>query len=459
MPLTREESLQSDKKLTINFGPSLDPAGVSLVDTVQVYGKSKDSFGWPEDQDDYPDHRVDRAMGGGVSGADPGEAAGTGQELLTPMSPVERLVSQSLGILKGYFHMKVVCNQLTAPTSDQAPSSSSSKFIRSSEDLTTLSGLSELYSPARELTSKVLVLPTSRQVEFLAKSVLAALFSTKAAFCNHKDGVLLRHVASDLGADDHDDGADDGGVEHFHRLLLTARSVATARPQNLVRFSESKELAAGDEERTFMVGETEEEEEEGGGGKEERQRFMARLTKWFWNLLESRPVNSIVGSLGQPGITHVEASVQALIEVLHAFTVVDHEAVPYAVKLYAQFLMADDAQVSFSAKQALVRALRPRARRRKVFIPSPPYCSTPPPASAQQQQQESEGRNGGEGQEHGEQQHQQQQQQQEDDEADQDNLQFHDAVPMQQGKKSWFRYGYCCVIMSKCKSNDTKIEY
>ena len=29
-------------------GPSLDPSGVSFVDTIRVYGKSKEVFGWPE---------------------------------------------------------------------------------------------------------------------------------------------------------------------------------------------------------------------------------------------------------------------------------------------------------------------------------------------------------------------------------------------------------------------------
>ncbi len=107
-----------------------------------------------------------------------------------------------------------------------------------------------------------------------------------------------------------------------------------------------------------------------------------------------------------------------MIEVLHAFTLSDHDAVPYVTKLYSQFLMVDDSQVSFAAKQALVRALRPRARRRKVVIPSPPYCSTPPPPQQQRQEQQ-----------------QGQQQQQEEEDADPDNLQFHDAVPMQQGQE------------------------
>lgn len=35
-PLTREESLQSDKKLIIVFGPSRDPEGVTIIDSVKL---------------------------------------------------------------------------------------------------------------------------------------------------------------------------------------------------------------------------------------------------------------------------------------------------------------------------------------------------------------------------------------------------------------------------------------
>jgi len=52
IPLTREESLQADKKLVVNFGPSSDPEGVTMVDSVKVYGKTKDALGWPEEAED-----------------------------------------------------------------------------------------------------------------------------------------------------------------------------------------------------------------------------------------------------------------------------------------------------------------------------------------------------------------------------------------------------------------------
>lgn len=77
-PFTREEALQADKKLSIfsksetflddwichrwlynhifchlHFllivGASVDPAGVTMLDSIKIYGKTKEQFGWPED--------------------------------------------------------------------------------------------------------------------------------------------------------------------------------------------------------------------------------------------------------------------------------------------------------------------------------------------------------------------------------------------------------------------------
>lgn len=275
VPLTREESLQSDKKVTLNFGPSLDPAGVSIIDSIQVYGKTKDAFGWPDDAEDYPGV-MNGADGATVAGYDPSSDDGR-QEILTPMTPVEKMVSQSLGILKAYFHIKVVYEH----TSSKLPS----------QHTDTLAKLDELGGQVKSLSSKIMSIPTSRQVDFLAKSVLAALFSNKSSYYNHKDGVLLAHVAVDLPQ------IDGSNVEQFHRLLLTARSVAISRPNNLLKFSEYQKA----EKDLDTLSES-----------EERNKFIAQLVKWFWMLLEGKPVNSVVGTLGQPGITHVEASVQVL---------------------------------------------------------------------------------------------------------------------------------------------------
>ena len=51
--------------------------------------------------------------------------------------------------------------------------------------------------------------------------------------------------------------------------------------------------------------------------------------------------------------------------------------VAFAARLYVQFLLAEDTQVSFAAKQALVRSLRPRVKRRRVVVPPSQPSSSP----------------------------------------------------------------------------------
>lgn len=98
----------------------------------------------------------------------------------------------------------------------------------------------------------------------------------------------------------------------------------------------------------------------------------------LWKLLECSPKNVARAPVCKPGLTHVEAVVQALVEIFHAFTCCDLSGtIVEASKLYTDLLLSDNLQISFSAKLALIRVLRPRPKRRRVFIPSPPHCSTP----------------------------------------------------------------------------------
>ena len=349
IPLARDESLQADKRLTIVFGPSLDPGGVCLVDSVQIYGKTKDAFAWPDD-DDASGGGADQA--GGASGAGAHDQDGTDPGA-SALAPVERLVAGMLDMIEGYFRMSAVA----PPAPDAA---------------------SRLKSMATSVMSDLIKVPASRSIEKCCKSILSLLFPTKQAYYLFKDQIILKHVTGDL--DKYDAEARTVGVENFHRLVLTCRAVALSRPQNLVKYAETKQVES--------AGAVAKGEPSKTRASEERQSFLTRLSKWFWQLLSSQPVNTLAGTLGQPGITHVEATVQAIVEVLHAFTAVDHDLVPFTARIYADFLTADNTQVCFAAKQALIRALRPKVRRRRVVIPSPPRRTSPIPIPAPQQQQQ-----------------------------------------------------------------------
>lgn len=46
--------------------------------------------------------------------------------------------------------------------------------------------------------------------------------------------------------------------------------------------------------------------------------------------------------------------------------------IDFGNQIYLSLLLAEDQRISFGAKAALMRVLRPRVKRRRVYIPSPP---------------------------------------------------------------------------------------
>ena len=172
--------------------------------------------------------------------------------------------------------------------------------------------------------------------------------------------------------------------------------VAVTRPQNLVKFVEFhtpiKDQTYGQKRETLAQKGSQHEARITPNIEEFRKKFMMQLSNWFWQLLASRPINSVVAPVGQHLLTHIEATVQALIEIFHAFTttidVVDitsrdvNGSISFAAQIYAQFLMAENKQVSFAAKQALVRVLRPKTSRRKQLQSMPNSSSEQEAASA-----------------------------------------------------------------------------
>ena len=54
---TREESIQctaqAQNKISINFGASQDPGDVNMIDSVRIWTKTREAFGWSDDTDDF----------------------------------------------------------------------------------------------------------------------------------------------------------------------------------------------------------------------------------------------------------------------------------------------------------------------------------------------------------------------------------------------------------------------
>ncbi|KAF5286898.1 hypothetical protein FQA39_LY00431 [Lamprigera yunnana] len=359
IPFTREESLQADKKITIMFGPSQDPETVTVLDSVKVYGKTKDSFGWPEETDETTN---------GTS-TTPAITCNNETEQTNvnpvPLSTLERLVVGVLEVLDGTFSLY----------------SNEEKLAN--------------YKPlCITVATKLLTLPSPPTLQMHSKGLLSALHPTKQGYHNYKDQALLQHVLESLISMTEMDTKNyaDIDAENYYRLVMIVRGLAISRPQNLVKFSDSQTSVQDvilDDPLEVKV------------KTNKNQHLLVQLMDVLWILHSQNPENSALVPVVVPGLKHTEQIVHALVEIVHAFNSCDAYS-NITIAIYLQLLLCEDPVIAFTAKQALNRVLKPKCRRRRVFIPSPPHCGTPgktsieseedkPPRATTQSSQEEEG--------------------------------------------------------------------
>ncbi|XP_076455251.1 E3 ubiquitin-protein ligase UBR4-like isoform X3 [Babylonia areolata] len=364
LPFTREESLTADKKATLFVGSSSDPAGITMLDSVKVYVKTKEAFGWPEEPDEFPEPTLPSKVtptSGGMATASESDSAPT-QPI--PMTSADRLLGSGLEVLDGAFAT------VNVPDTSAAAPPKATKDVECKR------------AKALELATKLLTLPSPLAVQQHVKSLLASLFPTKQAYHNHKDQALLEDVMQRLTQE-----GQAMAVESFQRLVVTARSVAVTRPTNLLKFAET---GHGKEEVLELMDlEMEKEEKSADPGTShmydldhrEQGHFTSQLMTTFWKLHAAKPANPMLAPVCLPGLAHIDATVRALVEIISAFCLCDTQCVTMATKHLVHLLLCPDVQVSGAACHAIIRALRPRHRhrRRRVFIPTPPTCSSPGP--------------------------------------------------------------------------------
>jgi E3 ubiquitin-protein ligase UBR4 len=100
IPFTNAEALLADEEFTIVIGPTFSGSSLPRIDCLEIYGRSKDDFGWKEKLDavldlESPGHAGSTFTQSGTSR--------TKHKLMQNASPLEQLFSDSLLLLQSYY--------------------------------------------------------------------------------------------------------------------------------------------------------------------------------------------------------------------------------------------------------------------------------------------------------------------------------------------------------------------
>lgn len=319
IPMTREESLQSDKKLNVHFGPSTDPDNICMVDSVKVYGKIKDVFGWPEESDDNATTMAN-AMSNVTASANNNDAA------INQITSLDKMMTSMLAVLDSGLSL------LGASALDD-----------------------NIRQKSMNVATKLLLHPLPNAVQSEAKSVLANLLSNKTAYNAYKDKEILSEVNSELEKLKKVRDVRNIDPEAFYRLVLLTRNIAVARPQSLAKISHDNRFS-----------------------------IVPSFMQLLHALHDVTPPYEAQCSIVRVGLSHTESIVHALIEIIYAFALSDPSLIEPMTNNFVKLLLNKATIISYSAKQAMIKLLRIRIKRRKMVSSSPPICSTPTPSTSQQ---------------------------------------------------------------------------
>lgn len=323
IPLTRDESLQSEKRLLVHFGSTRDPDNVAMLDSIKVYGKSKDAFGWPEESDDNNGGVSASATSAPIpipSAAGAGAASASAPDSGSPtITPIDKMITSMLEVLD----------------------SALSLLGGSSVDDT-------IRQKSMEVATFMLLCPLPTIVQNQAKCVLATLHGNRTAYNAYKDKQILTEVHNELEKMKSVRDVKNIDPEAFFRLLVMTRAIAVTRPQTLTKLSL---------DNNFTI----------------VPSFMKLLKDLHAITLNYELQSSIV----RVGLSHPEATIYCLVEIIYAFALSDPMLIDSMTKYFIQLILDKSSVISHSAKQAMIRLLRPKVKRRRVLIGSPPACSTP----------------------------------------------------------------------------------
>ncbi|KAM6549341.1 hypothetical protein CsatB_021017 [Cannabis sativa] len=216
IPFTVAESLLADEEFTISFGPTFNGSALPRIDSLEVYGRAKDEFGWKEKMDAVLDMEA-RALGCNSLLA----GASRKRRSLQSAPVQEQVIADGLKLLSNLYSF---CRSQGCSKVEEAQTE-----------------LSEL--KCRKLLEKIFESDREPLLQAAACRVLQAVFPKKEIYYQVKDTMRLLGVVKSTSVLSSRLGA--GGIagacliEEFTAQMRAVSKIALHRRSNLATFLEA----------------------------------------------------------------------------------------------------------------------------------------------------------------------------------------------------------------------------
>ncbi|KAF6169153.1 hypothetical protein GIB67_038650 [Kingdonia uniflora] len=218
IPFTNSESLLADEEFTISVGPTFKGSTLARIDSLEVYGRAKDEFGWKE--------KVDAVLDMEAHGSN-SRVVEAGNKCRPVQSIQEQVVADGLKLLSRFY---ILCSRICGCSEIEQVKMELSKV--KCKDL-----LETIFESDREPV-----------LQFAACHVLQSLFPKREIYYHVKDTMRLHGImkslpvlASRLGV-----GGATGSLvlEEFTAQMRAILKIALHRRLNLATFLETNALGS-----------------------------------------------------------------------------------------------------------------------------------------------------------------------------------------------------------------------
>ncbi|CAF3538830.1 unnamed protein product [Rotaria sp. Silwood1] len=331
--LTREESIQAEKKFNIFISQSVDTNHITVIDDVKVYGKTKEEFQWPENIDG---------------------------SLLTSTNntATTAITTTTTNAINEYLHSFKETNDekelATLPLPDRL-------LVYSMQVLTGSLCLhhnldeqnrSKLNSDIVQYTSHMFHMSLPSQIQRYSRRLLKEFFSSISSsdfdYYEHIDRLQLTFLSQCFSSINYLELFND--IQSYEYLLLSLLSITRRRPHNINRY--------------LTI--TQNESKDAISKSASMEIFIPYLINIFFYLLDQRPSNPLLESIDNKTINlkQIEKLLHILVDIYHSLALNEpHTCMNLIVNSYIRLLTYHDYHINFIIKNALNRCMQPKIQR------------------------------------------------------------------------------------------------